>query len=259
MTFGFRGPESMTVYDEFAHFYKHGHYPEFSRRMAELLPDVLELFNARPKKILDLACGEGTFAIALARRGFHLTGVDRSAQMLRHARERARRDDVMVTWRKKDMRSLSFAAEFDLVTCWFDSLNYLLDVNDLCRTFAGVYRALKNGGMFIFDMNTIHGLSVTWQRIPCVVQTDEKNLFEILRPEYDYESNVATLHLTGFRKTGDSWRRMDEKHQERGYTLAQIDDCLDQAGLYKLACWGSFQDRNEPQPDSSRVWYVVGK
>lgn len=249
----------MSIYKDFAHFYKNGHYPDFSRRMFELLPGVLELFEARPQRVLDVACGEGTFAVAMAGAGYDVTGIDDSERMLQYARKLAKKEKVRAKFHKQDMRSLSFVNEFDLVTCWFDSLNYLLELKDLCHTFAGVARALQAGGLFIFDLNTIYGLAVTWQSEGCFVQADRPKLFEVLRPEYDYETNIATLQITGFKKTADGWRRMDEKHRERGYTLEEITACVEQAGLHKLACWGSFHDKSEPQPDSGRVWLVVGK
>jgi len=159
----------------------------------------------------------------------------------------------------QDMRSLPFEERFDLVTCWFDSLNYLLELEDLERTFAGACRALKKSGLFIFDMNTIYGLAVNWQRLPCYVQQDTPWLFEIHRPSYDCEKNIATLRITGFMKEGDRWTRMDEEHKERGYTLEEIRQCLKEVGLQELACWGNLQEMSEPKPDSDRVWFVMQK
>jgi len=248
-----------SIYNRFACFYAQGPYPEFSRRMAELLPAVLERFGAKPRTILDIACGEGTFAVAMAKKGFQVTGVDLSPQMLQFARERAERENVKVEFLLQDMRSLAFEEGFDLVTCWFDSLNYLLELEDLGKTFTGVYRALRKPGLFIFDMNTIYGLAVNWQRYPCYVQQDTPELFEIHRPSYDFTWNLATMRITGFRKEEDRWTRMDEVHRERGYTLEEIRHCLKEAGFQELACWGSLEEMSEPKPDSGRVWFVVQK
>lgn len=249
----------MSIYEEFAFFYKNGQYPEFSAQMFELVPGVLELFNARPVNVLDLACGEGTFAVAMARAGYRVTGIDTSERMLDYARKRAQKEKAAIIFANYDLRSLPFSEEFDLVTCWFDSLNYLLETNDLQLAFANVRQALRSGGLFIFDMNTIHGLAVHWQRYPCCLQTDKAGIFEVLRPSYDFEKNIATLHVTGFARDENGWQRMDEKHRERGFTLTEIDDCLGKAGLQKLACWGSMEDKCEPEPDSGRVWFVTGK
>ncbi len=147
------------VYDGFAHFYAKGPYTAFSRRVAELLPPILGRFGVKPKTVLDLACGEGTFAVLMAEQGLRVTGVDASPRMLHFARQRARDAGVEVTFLEQDIRSLDLADTFDLVTCWYDSLNYLLDYDDLVRVFSHVRSALNPQGLFVFDMNTICGLA----------------------------------------------------------------------------------------------------
>jgi ubiquinone/menaquinone biosynthesis C-methylase UbiE len=249
----------MSIYEKFAYFYTKGPYPQYSERMAELFPSVLERFGVRPQMLLDLACGEGSFAVAMAKKGFKVTGIDLSPHILQLARERAEKESVSVEFLLQDMRSLPFVERFDLVTCWYDSLNYLLELENLEKTFAGVHRALKRGGLFIFDMNTIYGLAVNWQRHPCNVQQDTSELFEIHRPGYDFEKNIATLKITGFVKEGDGWTRIDEEHKERGYSLEEIKQSLKKTGLQELACWGSMQEMSEPKPDSGRVWFITQK
>ncbi|MCK4422151.1 class I SAM-dependent methyltransferase [candidate division WOR-3 bacterium] len=196
----------MSIYDNFAYFYAKGTYPQFSEGIVELLPAVLLAFEAEPRTILDLACGEGTFAVAMAKKGFQVMGIDQSPQMLQFARERAEQEGVTMDFLLQDIRAIQFEEEFDLVTCWYDSLNYLLKSEDLGRTFTGVWQALKKEGFFIFDMNTIHGLAVDWQARPCYIQQDTPELFEIHRPDYNFEKNIATLRITGFLKGEDGWR-----------------------------------------------------
>lgn len=247
----------MSIYAKFAQFYAKGPYPEFSKRVAELLPGILERFGAKPRTILDLACGEGTFAVLMAQKGFKVTGVDASSQMLHFAKGKAKEAGVEVRFINQDMRSLSLTEKFDLVTCWYDSLNYLLDYDDLVKTFANVAQVLNPGGLFVFDMNTRYGLVVGWQRYPAYVEQDSERFFEIHRASYDYEHNIATTRITGFVKEGELWRRMDEEHKERGYSLEEIRSALRRAGLEELACWGSLQEMTPPKPESGRVWFVV--
>ena len=249
----------MSFYDRFAYFYAKGPYHQYSGRMVELLPPVLARFDARPQTVLDIACGEGTFAVAMAKRGFQVTGVDRSPQMLQFARERAERENAKVEFLLQDMRSLPFDARFDLATCWFDSLNYVLELEDIQKTFASAYRALKKAGLFIFDMNTIYGLAVNWQREPCYVQQNSPEMFEIQFPSYDFEKRIATTRILGFAKEGDRWIRMDEEHKERGYTLEEIRQCSQEVDFQELACWGNLEEMSEPRPNSGRVWFVMQK
>ncbi|MCR4405174.1 MAG: class I SAM-dependent methyltransferase [Candidatus Acetothermia bacterium] len=248
----------MAIYREFARFYAAGPYPEYSRRMAELLPAVLERFRARPKTLLNLACGEGTFAVLMAQRGFKVGGVDASPEMLRFARKKAEEAGVEVQFIEQDMRTLSLAEKFDLVTCWFDSLNYLLEWDELAKTFVNVAQVLNPKGLFIFDMNTIYALAVFWQQRPCRIELDTPKMLVIHHhPSYDFEKNIARLMITGFQRESKGWHRIDEEHRERGYTLSEIRKALREAGLVELACFGNLREMAESKPDSPRVWFVA--
>jgi ubiquinone/menaquinone biosynthesis C-methylase UbiE len=247
----------MGIYAKFAYFYAKGPYAHYGKTMAALLPAILERFHAEPRKILDLACGEGTFCVAMAKEAYRVTGVDFSTHMLELARERAIQEKVNVAFLLQDMRSLAIEERYDLVTCWYDSLNYLLEVEDLEKAFACAYRVLKHDGLFIFDMNTIYGLSVIWQRSECSVQQDAPALFEIHRPSYDFERNIATLRITGFAKEKGGWTRIDEEHKERGYALEEIGRCLQKPGFQELARWGNLQEMSEPKSDSGRIWFIA--
>jgi ubiquinone/menaquinone biosynthesis C-methylase UbiE len=245
------------MYNEFARFYVRGDWPRYSAQMARILPSVLEHFGLWPRKILDLACGEGTFAIAMARRGLRVTGVDLSPEMLDIARERAAKAGLEVKFLQQDMRSLSLRGRFDLVTCWFDSLNYLLEIDDLAQAFAGVSRVLDKNGIFIFDVNTIRSLAVEWVREPCYVHLDSRDLFLASVPQYDPATRIASLHITGFARENERWLRVDEVHKERGYSLKEIRQCLKRAGLRELACWASLDKMEKPGRSTVRVWFVV--
>jgi SAM-dependent methyltransferase len=177
--------------------------------------------------------------------------------MLAIARERAAKEDLEVKFLQQDMRSLSLRGRFDLVTCWFDSLNYLLEVDDLAQAFAGVSRALDKNGIFIFDVNTIRALAVEWVREPCYVHLDSRDLFLASVPQYDPATKIASLHITGFARENERWVRVDEVHKERGYTLKEIRQCLKRAHLRELACWASLDKMEKPGRSSVRVWFVA--
>jgi ubiquinone/menaquinone biosynthesis C-methylase UbiE len=249
----------MAIYKEFAYVYHLGPYTAFSLRMAELLPTVLEKLGCRPQSMLDLACGEGSFAISQAQMGKNVTGVDASPRMLQIARIKAAEQGVKVQWVEMDMRNLDFSSSFDLVTCWFDSLNYLLELADLEKTFRGVEKALKPGGLFIFDMNTIYGLAVVWQQPAYIIQQDTSEIVEIHRSSFDHDHATATVKITAFIQARQAWQRIDEIHQERGYPLAEINNLLAACGFEVLGCYGSLADLSEPELDSGRVWFVARK
>jgi ubiquinone/menaquinone biosynthesis C-methylase UbiE len=250
----------MGIYDAFAPYYASGGYTQYSQRMAEAFPTLLRHFNQTPETILDLACGEGTFAVSVAKAGYQVTGIDRSPAMLKLAKTKNKTEKVSVTWRQLEMQHLDYDNSFDIVTCWFDSLNYLLELDDLCATFTGVHNALRENGLFVFDMNTIYWLVTLAQRYAVTVERETSELFQVHRHSYDFDKNIATFNITAFVKDNDRWlRRVDEIHSERGYSLKEIQECLNEAGLQELARWGNLEDQSPLTKESRRVFFVTQK
>lgn len=250
----------MGLYNKFADIYQRGPYLRFSQVLVEtVLPEYLEELGIVPKKVLDIACGEGSFAVGMAKLGYEVIGIDQSPQMIALAESRAAEEGALVDFFVEDMRSIPFFNEFDLVTCFFDSLNYMLTIKDLQEAFQNAYQALKPGGFFIFDMNTIFGLAVEWMQAKTYVQNEADDFIEIHRQEYDYENQIATMHITIFKEQGALWERIDEAHHERGYPIADLQYLLTQMGFEISGMYGSLRKRTEVNSNSPRVWFVNRK
>jgi SAM-dependent methyltransferase len=249
----------MSLYEKFAGVYHRGPYPAFALHMAEVLPIVLERFDCHPTRLLDVACGEGSFAAAMAHLGMQVTGLDRSAQMLAFGRQRSQTERLDIDWVEGDLRALPFSSSFDLITCWFDSLNYLLESEHLEQAFKGVRKALKPGGMFIFDMNTIYGLAVGWTRQTVYVQQDFPDLLELHRTQFDYDRLLARVTVTAFERQGEVWARFDEEHLEKGYPIEQIQYMLEESGLNVVGSFGNLVEMREVKPESARAYFVAQK
>jgi len=250
----------MTIYDQFAPIYQRGPYVRFSQNFADaVLPEFLEDLNFQPKDLLDMACGEGSFAVTMATQGYQVTGIDQSQRMIDLAIERARAANVEVDFLVEDMCDLPFRHTFDLVTCLFDSMNYLLTVKALHDAIQSAYTALRPGGYFIFDMNTIYGLAVDWMREKTTIQNEADDFIEIHRQDFDYENLVANLEITIFQRCGDLWNRIDETHRERGYPIADLQFLLSETGFEIVGMYGSLSKRSVVQTTSARVWFTARK
>ena len=250
----------MNIYRKFARLYATGDYPQYSARIASLFPEVLSHFKLKPHSLLDLACGEGTFAVAMAKHNLQVTGLDQSPEMIALAQAKAENEGVPVTFIEGDMRKLTFSSAFNVITCWFDSLNYLLNLDDLSATFRGVARALVDDGFFIFDLNTIYWLVTLAQRYPCIVERETDTIFQVHRHSYNFETNIGTFHITGFIKEEDRWlRRIDETHKERGYTLEEVRSILTESGLQEVNCWESLERQTAISKQSKRVFFITQK
>lgn len=247
-------------YSKFAKVYSAGSYPAYSRFMAERLPDALGRLNYRAKSILDLACGEGTFALETEELGFSVTGVDKSKEMVEIARKKASLKDSEANFLQGDMRELNLQGdEFDLVTSWFDSMNYLLTEFDFKKALKTAYDHLRNGGFFIFDVNTIHGLQEEWQREECYVQRDDSEVFEIHRTNYNPSRQIAELKITFFRSKAGKWEKHEEVHKERGFELERIKELATDVGFEVRAVWDDLEGFTPPGEESGRVWVALHK
>jgi SAM-dependent methyltransferase len=103
-------------------------------------------------RILDLACGPGRHSIELARRGFEVTGVDRTTEYLEEARGRAELDNLSIEFVQDDMRRFVRPDTFDAAFSMFTSFGYFEQPADNQQVLINVYSSLKKGGVFLLDM-----------------------------------------------------------------------------------------------------------
>jgi len=244
------------IYEGFSEVYKTGKYPEFSEAMADLLPDILDQFEVKGKKLLDIACGEGTFAVKMAEKGYDVVGIDISPRQIKYAEEKDK--EGKVDFIIQDMRDLSFHEDFDIATCWYDSLNYILDKGELKRVFEGVHSALHENGIFVFDMNTIYVMEEVWNE-QTMVKEDSAKRFDMVEQNYDEEKKITSLKLTSFLREGDSWRKIEEVHRERGYSFEDLRDIFNRVGFKELASWKDIREREKIDEETERAWFVLRK
>lgn len=220
----------MAVYDRFADVYDKIGSDRFSVRMFDYTQRLLSRLRFHPHTVLDLACGTGTAAVLWAKNGARVFGIDGSEQMLEMARQKARAEKVIIELSRQKMTSFSLTEKVDLVTCYFDSLNYLLTLADMAACFKSVRRMLKDDGYFIFDVNTPEAMKVIWG---AEIYADEReDIAWIWKNCYFPKVRRAEVKATFFvRQSEGGWERFEEVHAERGYTVTDMKKVLRSAGL----------------------------
>ncbi len=154
------------------------------------------------------------------------------------------------------MREWAVTTPVAVVTCCYDSLNYLLAEADLQATFGCVAAALQNDGLWIFDINTPYFLAHVWQP----VEVEERDGYaHVMQTTFDAEHCLSTLTLSGFGRRDDGlYDRFIEHHAERGYAEATLRGLLAVAGFAVEALYECFVF-TDPTPISHRWLWVCRK
>lgn len=210
-----------------------------------LVARVLAALPTPPRRVLDLACGTGAAGLAFAAAGAEVVGVDHSPQMLAIAAGHARDRSLPVRFIEADLRDLPVGAErgfsscilhpasFDLITCFYDSLNYLTGDGELAPVISSAAQLLAPGGRLIFDLNT-EAEYATWDDYDQVVH-DAGGMLVYNRLSYDYTRRLARGRIVWFSRDGAHWWRDEEQHTQRAWSDAEVLAALEGAGLRLLA------------------------
>lgn len=212
-------------YDEFAWLYER----EWGASSLTFLPALNSLALdalAVGSRVLDLACGTGQLAALLSERGFRVTGLDNSPQMLALARLRAPSADFVLA----DARTFALSETFDAVVSVYDSLNHIMSTAELHQVFKRVHAVLAPGARFIFDLNTEAAYPATWQ--DSFVGEDHA---AIVRLNYDPQTRTMRFDATLFRPSSGYWKRRDVVLFQRCHAESDVRDALHAAGFVDIA------------------------
>jgi SAM-dependent methyltransferase len=215
-------------YDPFAWIYERHWSREVPPQLLNAIEELLIPRLPQGARILDLCCGTGFTAAQLAQRGFEITGLDASTEMLRFARRNAPHSRFI----QADARSFDLPPSFEAVISTFDSLNHIMTLRELIGVFSHVFRSLVPGGLFLFDMNMEEGFLQHWSDYFAIV---EDRQVCVLRGTYDREQRVGRYDITMFRREGKLWRRTDTMVSERCYTKKEILRALKEVGFQNIS------------------------
>jgi SAM-dependent methyltransferase len=243
-------------YSKYAGLYDDLGQEQFALYLLALVETVVQRHHLQVQTVLDVPCGTGAACVALARMGYRVVGVDGSAEMLRIAKQKAEGAGVDIELRRQDMTRLRLDLTADLVLSLYDSINYLLTIEELESAFGGIAAALSPGGLFIFDVNTVRCLETEWGNQ--VVEERAKLSSLIHLYSYDAETRIGTLELVGVRSGPDGIERFREIHHERGYRYAEVAGALARCGLEIREAY-SFPDLSAPDDSASRLIFVASR
>ena len=191
---------------------------------------IISLFgDAKIERVADCACGTGALSIPLAKRGYKVTGLDASEEMLRIAAENARAERVNVPFVCQDMRRLALHRPADAVLAVCDGVNYLT-----LKGAEGFFATILGNNTFA---------------------EDESAAAYIWKNAYDEQTKQIQMELTLFEKQADGrYVRFNESQIQRAHSQREMEGALKRAGFERIEAFDAFTF-DAPNEKSERIQF----
>lgn len=242
------------MYNDFAYLYDALQQDVPYEEFANYYVKIMEKFGGEKGLCLDLGCGTGNMTMCLDGMGFEMIGVDSSVDMLNVAREKAMEAERNILFLNQDMTSFELYGTVSMVVSTLDCVNYITDEKALLEVFKLVNNYLDPKGLFIFDINSSYKLEHVLGNNTYV--SDDKEIFYSWQNSYDAEKKICTFDLTFFENDEDVYYRYDETHYERAYSVEEITNLLEKAGMEVVGVYDNLTF-NPPEDKSERIFFVA--
>lgn len=231
--------------------------PVCPQRDDEKEPERAEnVLESEKNLVLDLGCGTGTLTELLSQKGYDMIGVDNSQEMLNIALRKREETGSEILYLCQDMRELDLYSTIGTVISVCDSVNYLLDNEDVEDTFGLVNNYLYPGGLFIFDFNTLYKYETVIG--DTTIAENREDCSFIWENYFHEEEAVNEYDLTIFAREKESplFRRFTETHFQRGYTLAEMTGFVEKAGMEVVLTLDA-DTHSVPTETSERIYVIA--
>ncbi len=205
--------------------------------------------------LLELGCGTGTMTELMAEKGYDMTGIDSSAEMLQEALLKKEKSGLDILYLNQDMRSFELYGTMRAVFAVCDTMNYLLTRRDLLKTLKLVNNYLDPGGLFIFDLKTEHYYrDVLGERTEAA---EEETASYIWQNYYDRRRRINEYALTVFeQKNNGMYERFSEYHEQRAWSIEEIREMAERAGMEFVAVYEAMK-KKKPGRNAERIYVIL--
>ena len=227
----------------------------------DYLHGLLKEYKIEDGIIAELGCGTGTITELMSKAGYDMIGIDNSDSMLDIANEKKAENGSNSLYLLQDMREFELYGTVKAVISLCDSINYITDSYDLLQVFKLVNNYLDPKGIFIFDFHPRY----YYKEIVAdsTIAEDRDDISFIWDNYYDEEDNINELALSLFVKESESnnddaglFRKYQELHLQRGYTLAEIKELISMSGMELVAAYDAFTN-SEATEECERIYIIA--
>lgn len=245
----------MEAYKSFASVYDNFmgdiDYPAWS----DYIISLLNKYGVDDGLILELGCGTGAMTELLAAKGYDMIGVDNSAEMLTIATTKKSESGHDILYLLQDMREFELYGTVRAIVSVCDSMNYILEDEDLLKVFKLANNYLDPEGLLIFDLNTIYKYKEILDDNTFAENCEEGSF--IWDNFYDGKTQINEYDLTLFTSNeAGLYQKSEETHYQRAYSLETIKNLLVKAGLEFVEAYDAFTFA-KPKVNSERIYVIA--
>lgn len=243
----------MKSYNDFAYVYdKLMHTDIDYKKLCDYIENIFSYYDVSPDLVCDLACGTGNVTIPLAKRGYNMTGVDLSEDMLNIARNKSEGLDILFL--NQNITSLDLYGTMDAFTCMIDGLNYIISPKALFNMFRKIKTCFLNeNGIFIFDISSRYKLKNIISNNTFIHNAED--VFYSWQNRYIESKNLSDMYLNFFIKEKGKYMRFEERHLQRAYSEDELIKIIKTSGFKSVDTFGEMSF-DKPLQNSERIVFV---
>jgi SAM-dependent methyltransferase len=227
------------------------------RSECDMIESIFRRRGSAPNTVADLGCGTARHAIILAERGYAVTGVDGSAEMLRLAEQRVNESGYQIQLIHQELQDLDLDLRFDAAVSMFAVIGYLWDNEGLMSALTSIHSHLTSDGVFIFDCwygpaVVAHGPQQRFQRF---TSPDHEEIIRLVTPDPDGARQIVDVEYETLIIRGEQVvSRSTEKHRMRYFHPMELRLALKSAGFHDIEIGAFSEPERKPTEDD---WNVV--
>ena len=243
-------------YDDFSRYYDLLTDNVEYKKRADYFCRLLSMCGINEGILLDLGCGTGSMSFEMADRGFDVIGVDSSVGMLSAAQQKMFENGKHILLLNQKMQEIDLYGTVDCAVCVLDGINHLENCDEVIKTFKKVSLFMNKGGVFAFDVNTIHKHKNILADNAFVFEPE--GVFCAWQNSYNLSDNSVEISLDFFEEEDGVYYRACESFTEKAYELDDIKLWLEESGFEVVGIFDDMTTDNV-KPESERAVFLARK
>ena len=243
-------------YDDFSRYYDLLTDNVEYKKRADYFCRLLSMCGIKNGILLDLGCGTGSMSFEMADRGFDVIGVDSSVGMLSAAQQKMFENGKRILLLNQKMQEIDLYGTVDCAVCVLDGINHLDNAEDVKQTFGKVSLFMNKGGVFAFDVNTIHKHKNVLADNAFVFEPE--GVFCAWQNRFNPEDNSVEINLDFFEEEDGVYYRSSESFTEKAYELDDIKSWLEETGFEVVGIYDDMTT-DKVMPESERAVFLAKK